>query len=86
MRLIGKVSAALGLLLLAATGVGAQDVTLSVAVMPLVPVADPELVKLMLSLSEQPKAKTVDPTTLYDAGPFKRLVDSGFLKPLPVQQ
>src|SRR5436309_10164488 len=32
MRLIGKVSAALGLLLLAATGVGAQDVTLSVAV------------------------------------------------------
>jgi NitT/TauT family transport system substrate-binding protein len=66
--------------------VAEEAYNLSVAVMPLIPVADPELIKLMLSLSEQPKAKTVDPTTLYDAGPFKRLVDSGFLKTLPVQQ
>ena len=32
MRFIGKISVALGLLFLAATGAGAQDVTLSVAV------------------------------------------------------
>jgi NitT/TauT family transport system substrate-binding protein len=58
----------------------------SVAVMPLVPSIDSDLVKLMLGLSEQPSAKTVDPATLYDNSPWKKLSDSGFLKTLPVQQ
>jgi hypothetical protein len=54
--------------------------------MPLVPVSDPELVKLMLALSEQPTAKTADPASLIDSAPWKRLQESGFVKSLPVQQ
>jgi ABC-type nitrate/sulfonate/bicarbonate transport system substrate-binding protein len=58
----------------------------SVAVMPLVPALEPDLVKLMLDLSDQPAAKTADPTTLYDNSLWNKISDSGFLKTLPGAQ
>jgi NitT/TauT family transport system substrate-binding protein len=58
----------------------------SVATMPLVPLVDADLVKLMLALSEQPNAKSVDPITLYDNSVWKKITDSGFLQTLPVQK
>jgi ABC-type nitrate/sulfonate/bicarbonate transport system substrate-binding protein len=57
----------------------------SVAVMPLVPSIDSGLVKLMLGLSDQPTARTVDPSTLYDNSLWQKITDSGFMKTLPVQ-
>jgi ABC-type nitrate/sulfonate/bicarbonate transport system substrate-binding protein len=58
----------------------------SVGTMPLIPALDVDLVKLMLALSEQPTAKTVDPTTLYDNSLWQKIADSGFLQTLPVQK
>jgi NitT/TauT family transport system substrate-binding protein len=58
----------------------------SVALMPLVPKLQPDLVKLMLDLSEQPSAKTADPTSLYDNSLWQKIADEGFMKTLPVQQ
>ena len=65
-------------------GVLEEAYNVSVAVMPLVPAIEPDLVKLMLSMSPQPDAQTVDPTTLYDNSVWKKLTDSGFLNTLPV--
>jgi NitT/TauT family transport system substrate-binding protein len=58
----------------------------SVALMPLVPKLQPDLVKLMLDLSEQQSAKTADPTSLYDNSLWQKIADEGFMKTLPVQQ
>lgn len=67
------------------TDVLEEAYNVSAKVMPLIPELKPELITLMLELSSQPAAKTTKPEQLYDPSLFKKIVDSGFLKTLPVQ-
>lgn len=60
-----------------------ESYDLSVGRMPLLPRTERSLVEFMLSLSEDPQARSTDPATLYDNSFIEKVEASGFLKTLP---
>ena len=62
-----------------------ESYELSVVKMKPLPYTEVSLVKLMLEMSSQPKAKTVDPATLIDNSYLKKIEESGFLKEIEAQ-